>query len=924
MDGQAGEKKPKRHICAGILAHVDAGKTTLSEALLYLAGAIRKMGRVDNRDAFLDTYQLERARGITIFSKQARFVWGNTSITLLDTPGHVDFSAEMERTLQILDYAVLVVSGADGVQGHTVTLWRLLARYQIPVFLFINKMDQQGTDRKSLMEELRKHLDEGCIDFGEEGTESFFEHVAMCDERLLDRYLETGTVEEADIAELVRERKLFPCFFGSALRLEGVEELLNGFCRLVCPLSYPEKFGARVYKISRDSQGTRLTHLKVTGGNLRVKTSPISDSQEKINQIRIYSGSRFEAVQEAEAGTICAVSGLSSTFAGQGLGIEEGNVVPILEPVLNYRLILPEGCDPAMMLPKLRQLEEEDPLLRILWREELQEISVQLMGDVQTEVLKSLIEERFGVQVGFGTGGIVYKETIGKPVEGAGHFEPLRHYAEVHLLLEPGERGSGLSFASDCSEDVLERNWQRLVLTHLEEKAHKGVLTGALLTDVRITLVAGRAHPKHTEGGDFRQATYRALRQGLMGGESILLEPWYAFHLEIPEQFIGRAMTDIENRFGTCVLEETYDGMAVLTGQAPVAAMMGYQTEVTSYSKGRGHLICTLKGYESCHNTEEVIEQIGYDPDRDTENPSGSVFCSHGAGFVVSWDQAKKYMHVDSGLCLEAEEITGGSISENRREKKNVEGDSSPWMGIEEIDAILERTFYSNSREKSGFRKKYPGKGRRDREQSVLQARAEYYRPKTVEKRQEYLLVDGYNIIFAWEKLKTLAEDNMDGARLALMDMLCNYQALRQCSLMVVFDAYRVEGHTTEISSYHNIQVVYTKEAETADQYIEKFAHENASRFDVSVATSDGIEQVIIMGQGCHLISAREFETELERVNRQLREDYLERPQLKTNRLCDILSEEELRQMQSVVRETSEAKMEPEMKKIKTQRGYEK
>lgn len=904
------ENQLKKRICAGILAHVDAGKTTLSEALLYLSGSIRRLGRVDNQDAFLDTYQLERARGITIFSKQAELQWNGTAVTLLDTPGHVDFSAEMERTLQVLDYAVLVISGADGVQGHTETLWRLLARYEIPVFLFINKMDQPGTDRDALMEELKKRLDEGCVDFQKEGTEEFYEQAAMCEERLLDAYLETGAVEEDEIRRLIQTRKLFPCFFGSALKLQGVSELLDGLCRLAEPPSCPDSFGARIYKISRDSQGNRLTHLKVTGGSLKVKEAPISGCPDKINQIRIYSGSRFETVQEAPAGTVCAVSGLSESFAGQGLGFEEELAAPILEPVLTYRLILPEGCDAAAFLPKLRQLEEEDPLLRVLWNEPLQEISMQMMGQVQIDVLKSLIAERFGISAEFGAGSIVYRETIAGPVEGAGHFEPLRHYAEVHLLLEPGKSGSGLSFETRCSEDVLDKNWQHLVLTHLEERQHPGVLTGSPITDMHISLTAGRSHPKHTEGGDFRQAVYRALRQGLMEAESILLEPWYTYRLEVPEQSIGRAMNDMEQRSGTCVLEESRDGMAVLTGQAPAVCLTEYQAEVTSYSRGRGRLSCSLLGYRPCHNTEEVIARMGYDPERDTDNPTGSVFCAHGAGFLVPWYQAKEYMHVESGLDLSGEDEKQG---EQPRGFKNPgsgtkqESAEEPWMGTEEIDAILERTFYSNSRGKDVFRKKYSsGVKKQRRFTEELPSQPLHSVSGTAGKKQEYLLVDGYNVIFAWERLKALAEDNLDGARLALLDMLCNYQAVRQCSLMVVFDAYRVEGHTTEVSSYHNIQVVFTREAETADQYIEKFAHENAGRFDVSVATSDGVEQVIILGQGCRLISSRELEQELERMNQALREEFMPETERRGHRLSELLTEEELLKLKQEIEPESE------------------
>ena len=902
---QQEERQDMKSIVLGILAHVDAGKTTLSEALLYLAGSIRKMGRVDNRDAFLDTYALERARGITIFSKQAALTWEGMPMTLLDTPGHVDFSAEMERTLQVLDYAVLVISGADGVQSHTITLWRLLAKYRIPVFLFVNKMDQPGTDREQRMRELQKRLDDGCADFAGAGTEEFTEHAAMCDEKLLERYLETGDVEDDEIRRLIKERRLFPCFFGSALKLTGVEELLGGIRKWALAPEYPQEFEAKVYKISRDDQGNRLTHLKITGGSLKVKgiisggntEKPSETWQEKVNQIRVYSGDRYETVAEAEAGTICAVSGLTRTYPGQGLGAGQDSMVPVLEPVLNYQVKLPEGCDGAVMLPKFRQLEEEDPMLRVVWNEELKEISMQLMGEVQIEVLKSLIEERYGIQVEFGTGNIVYKETIAGPVEGVGHFEPLRHYAEVHLLMEPGERGSGLQLETRCSEDDLDRNWQRLVLTHLEEKVHRGVLTGAAITDMKITLVAGRAHNKHTEGGDFRQATYRALRQGLMEASCILLEPWYTFRLEVPEASIGRAMTDIEKRCGTCVIEENRQGQAVLTGQAPVAAMRGYQAEVMSYTRGQGRLACALKGYEPCHNSREIIEQTGYDPERDTENPTGSVFCAHGAGFVVSWDQVKEYMHVDSGLVIESpdgEEMEGernpfsgrhpGQSSAGQEESSEV------WLGTDEIDAILERTFYANSRDKSA-RKGYPGKSRGSR------SAAAYSGPVTrtyqkQEARQEYLLVDGYNIIFAWEELRELAKENIHAACDKLMDILSNYQGYRKCTLILVFDAYKVEGHAEEVIPYHNIFVVYTKEAETADQYIEKTVHRIGRQYQVTVATSDGLEQVIIMGQGAHRISAMGLKKEIEDAEKAGKQEWKARRQSSKTYLFDQVSEE--------------------------------
>lgn len=904
-------------ITMGILAHVDAGKTTLSEALLYLSGSIRKMGRVDNRDAFLDTYALERARGITIFSKQARLWWKGLPITLLDTPGHVDFSAEMERTLMVLDYAVLVISGSDGVQGHTATLWGLLSKYRIPTFLFINKMDQPGTSRGRLMDEIRDRLDENCVDFGEAGTERFLEQAALCDEAVLDHFLETGEVGEEDLSRLVRERKLFPCYFGSALKLEGVEGLLEGIRTYGTSPAYPDVFGAKVYKISRDDQGNRLTHMKITGGSLKVKCpvagwghngnkgcdeilsgepgAPESSGkgwQEKVNQIRLYSGEKYESAAEAGPGIICAVTGLTQTFPGQGLGMEKASMDPVLEPVLTYGIKLPEGCDSAVMLPKMKELEEEEPQLHVAWDSQLQEIQLQLMGEVQTEILRSLITGRFGVEVEFGPGSIVYKETILDPVEGVGHFEPLRHYAEVHLLLEPGERGSGLQFEARCSEDVLDGRWQRLVLAHLEEKQHRGVLIGAPITDMKITLVAGRAHQKHTEGGDFRQATYRALRQGLREARSQILEPWYKLRLEIPEVSIGRAMTDIEKRGGTSAIIRTHGGQAFLEGRAPAASMGDYQTEVTAYTKGCGRLACIFGGYEPCHNPEEVKESAGYDPERDVDNPTGSVFCTHGAGFVVGWDHVKEYMHVDSGILLET---AGESLDEYRGPVKYGPEGTPPeeiWMGTEEIDAILERTFYSNSRDKARQKSGIPGKGGWQRNPSPPKAPAgcpSGYPAARKEKAEEYLLVDGYNIIYAWDELNSLAADNMEGARGRLMDLLCNYQAIRRCSLILVFDAYRVKGHRTEILDYHNIHVVFTKEAETADQYIEKFAHENARKFDISVATSDGLEQVIIFGQGCRRVTARELWEDLSRVKDMLREEYLEKPQLKRNSLGDMV-----------------------------------
>ena len=867
-----------KNMTIGILAHVDAGKTTLSEGILYTAGSIRKVGRVDNGDAFLDTYELERARGITIFSKQAVFQLGDQNITLLDTPGHVDFSAEMERTLQVLDYAVLVISGADGVQGHTQTLWNLLKKYHVPVFLFVNKMDQNGTNQQALLRELKERLDEGCIDFTEKSTRDFYENIAVSDEMLLDYFLENDAITKEHISQMISERKVFPCYFGSALKMQGVDEFLEGMKDYMEPPKYGESFGARVFKISRDEQGNRLTHMKVTGGILKVKT--VLSEEEKVNQIRIYSGEKYQTVSEAGAGMVCAVTGLTKTFPGEGLGVEETGFTPILNPVLTYQVILPETMDAGRMLPKLRQLEEEDPQLHIIWDEKLQEIQVQIMGEVQLEVLKSLVAERFEVPIEFGQGNIVYKETIANVVEGVGHFEPLRHYAEVHLLMEPGEPGSGVIIETSCSEDSLDKNWQRLILTHLMEQEHPGVLTGSAITDIKITLAAGKAHLKHTEGGDFRQATYRAVRQGLKQAQSVLLEPYYSFRLEVPQSMVGRAMTDIERMYGSFELPETEGEMAIISGSAPVSAMSDYQKEVIAYTKGLGRMFCTLKGYEPCHNSEEVIAQIGYDSERDLEHPTGSVFCSHGAGFHVSWEHVKEYMHLPSVLTEEkTEEPASQEIQLDSREER--------WIDTEEIDRILEQTFYANQHNKSKWRKKKPARIAED-------YRAASAKSSTAKKSgKKYLLVDGYNIIYAWDELKELAEVNIDAARGKLMDILCNYQAIKRCTLILVFDAYRVKGHDTEILDYHNIHVVYTKEAETADQYIEKFAYEHGQKYDVTVATSDGLEQIIIRGQGCSLLSAREFQEEVKRTSEKIREDYLEKQSTEKNYMLDGISAKE-------------------------------
>ena len=870
----------KEKLTLGILAHVDAGKTTLAESILYLRGSIRKIGRVDHGDAFLDNYELERSRGITIFSKQARLTLGNREVTLLDTPGHVDFSAEMERTLQVLDAAVLVISGADGVQGHVETLWKLLKYYQIPVFLFVNKMDQEGTDREKLLSELKKRLDGNCVDFNQEETDyaAFAEEAAMSDEKLLEEYLESGSVDRKLLKKAIADRKLFPCFFGSALKIQGVEELLKGLETYASTSPYRKNFSARVYKISRDEAGNRLTHLKVTGGVLKVKM-PLTNRregleeseiwEEKADQIRLYSGAGYQAVNEAGPGSICAVTGLSRTFAGEGLGEEAEGNLPILEPVLTYRIELPEGTNVHETFLKLLKLEEEIPELHIVWNERLGEIHAQVMGEVQIEILKSLIRDRFRLDVEFGDGNIVYKETILEPVEGVGHFEPLRHYDEVHLLLEPAERGSGLSFDTVCSEDVLDRNWQRLILTHLEEKKHLGVLTGSEITDMKITLLTGRAHIKHTEGGDFRQATYRAVRQGLRKAKSILLEPVYEYRLEVPADLVGRAMADIQRMNGKFSGPELEGEMAVLTGTAPVSAMRGYPREVTAYSRGRGRISVALSGYESCHNGEEIVALSGYDPDGDMENPTGSVFCAHGAGFVVDWDQVEDYMHLESawGNGGEKTEPEGLPVTESIRRQRAAEVET--YASEEELKAIFERTYGPVKKERGSFEKRV----RRSSSDSVSA-----YRPVKKEMPQEqYLLVDGYNIIFSWEDLNELSRVNMEGARSKLADLLCNYQGYRKCHVILVFDAYKVEGNHGEVVKYHNIHIVYTKEAETADQYIEKTVHAIGRKYGVTVATSDGLEQVIILGQGARRLSARGLREEIEAASTEIRGDYLNR-----------------------------------------------
>ena len=948
----------QKQIVLGILAHVDSGKTTLSEAMLYRAGAIRKLGRVDHGDAFLDTDSLEKARGITIFSKQALLTAGNTAITLLDTPGHVDFSTETERTLQVLDYAVLVVSGTDGVQSHTETLWRLLRRYHVPTFVFVNKMDLPGMTREQLLTQLNHRLGEGFVDFGAEPA-ARNEALALCDEQLMEKMLDAGTLTDADIIPAVARRHVFPCWFGAALRLDGVDALLDGLDRCTRAAPALHAFGARVFKVSQDEQGARLTWLRVTGGELKVKALLTGEADgepwaEKANQLRLYSGAKYTLTEAIGPGQVCAVTGLTHAKPGTGLGAERDSDVPVLEPVLSYQVLLPEGADVHAALGKLHRLEEEEPQLHLLW--ENGQIHVQMMGRVQQEIFRSLVQQRFSLDVTLRDQRIFYKETIENTVEGVGHFEPLRHYAEVHLLLEPGEPGSGLVFDTDCSEDILSKNWQRLVLTHLEEKVHRGVLIGAPITDMKITLKSGRAHVKHTEGGDFRQSVYRAVRQGLMQAHSVLLEPFYAFHLTIPDKMVGRAMTDLERRFAVFEGPALEDGQAILTGRAPVSALDGYQTEVTAYTGGLGQMICTLDGYGPCHNEEEIIAAAGYDPDADLANPSGSVFCAHGAGFVVNWDEVKDYMHLES--CLGAsngkrrmEAIEAGARSSDGQGGGSVE---EMWIGTDEVDAILARTYHANKKEDGGKRR-WGGTSKRPvqqygagvygetarRQEAVRQksdskagtagastfgnvgksggsvagnaggfehagkapesgrqsSRTGSSKGKMASAVREYLLVDGYNIIFSWDELNELAKINIDSARGKLLDILCDYQGSRGIEVIAVFDAYRVQGHRTEVTDYHNIHVVFTKEAETADQYIEKFAHENGRKYTVMVATSDRLEQIIIRGQGCGLYSARDFEEEVDRVKNQTRE-HTNRPHSgHKNYLLDSVPEEVLRQV---------------------------
>ena len=853
-----------KQLVIGILAHVDSGKTTLSEALLYGTGTIRKLGRVDHKDAFLDTDALEKARGITIFSKQALFTAGNTDFTLLDTPGHVDFSTETERTLQVLDYAVLVISGTDGVQSHTETLWRLLRRYRIPTFVFVNKMDLPGPGREALLTQLNRRLGDGFVDFGAEQADRD-EALALCDERLMETMLDRGILTDTDLIPAIARRHVFPCWFGSALKLQGVDALLEGLDRYTRPAPALEAFGAKVFKVSQDEQGNRLTWLRVTGGVLKVKAQLTEEADgepwaEKANQLRLYSGAKFTLAECIGPGQVCAVTGLTKARPGDGLGAERDSDMPVLEPVLSYQVLLPEGADVHAALGKLHRLEEEEPQLHVVWNETLGEIHVQLMGEIQLEVLKSLLAERYGLEVGFGPGGILYKETITEAMEGVGHYEPLRHYAEVHLKLEPLPRGSGMQFAADCREEVLDKNWQRLVLTHLEEKQHLGVLIGAPLTDVKITLIAGRAHLKHTEGGDFRQATYRAVRQGLMMADQIhktqLLEPWYAFRLELPSDNVGRAMNDIQNMGGSFDPPETgADGdTTLLTGTAPASTMRSYPMEVVGYTRGRGHLTLTLDGYRPCHNAAEVIEAAGYEPEHDLDNPADSVFCAHGAGFVVPWEQVRSHMHVDSGWgkTAKTEEAVQARPRRMAAYRATLEEDA-------ELLKIFEQTYGPIKRDPLAAFRPTQKRERPD------------FNAEQWEIQPEYLLVDGYNIIFAWDELNALSKESLEAARHRLMDILCNYQGFKKCVLILVFDAYRVPGSPGSIEQYHNIHVVYTREAETADMFIERVTHEIGKGRRVRVATSDGMEQVIILGHGALRVSARMFHEEVQEAEKEIR-----------------------------------------------------
>lgn len=823
-----------KKIIAGILAHVDAGKTTLAEAMLYRTGKLRKIGRVDHGDTALDTHALERERGITIFASQAVFSTDKMEVTLLDTPGHVDFSSETERTLGVLDYAILVISGLDGVQSHTLTLWKLLRLYGVPTFVFVTKMDFARKSREEIIENLNSELDGDFVDFGDEAAMS--EGLALCSESMMEKYLGGETIDEREIAEAIKLRQVFPCFFGSGLKLDGIDEFIDALEKYTIQPEYSEVFGAKVFKISHDPQGMRLTHIKVTGGSIKVREM-IGD--EKISGIRIYSGAKFTTADEGKSGEICALTGLDKTHNGQGLGFEAAGERPTLEPVMNYRVVLPDGCDADTILPKLRELEEEDPQLHVTWNSHLKEIHVGLMGDVQAEILKSIVAERFGVKIDIDSGRVMYKETIENKVEGIGHYEPLRHYAEVHLIMEPLPRGSGLVFRTDCSEDTLDRNWQRLILMHLGEKQHLGVLTGSPITDMRITLAAGRAHIKHTEGGDFRQATYRAVRQGLMQAKSKLLEPYFSFRLEVPSEQIGRAINDIRMKSGSFDSPEESGGISVLRGRAPVTELNGYASEVAAYTGGRGRLYCESAGYDDCHNAEKVIAELAYDPEADLENTPDSVFCAHGGGFGVKWNKVGEYMHLES--CLEKEKPYTPPV--NRR---NLHIDDK------ELEAIMEREFG-----KPKYELYRPTAKKNDGNQTDFE----------MTERKSYVLVDGYNVIFAWDELKSLADTDLGAARERLMEILCNYSAYMKNNVVLVFDAYKVPGNTGERFDFHNIHVVYTKERELGDVYIEKLISEIGKNDRVRVVTSDNLIQLSAVRFGVLRMSAAEFEREVDSVH---------------------------------------------------------
>ena len=847
-----------KKITLGILAHVDSGKTTLSEGILYKTGSIRKLGRVDHRDTFLDTHKLERERGITIFSKQAVFTFGDTEYTLLDTPGHADLSAETERTLQIIDHAVLVVSGTDPVQSHTKTIWELLKRYKIPTFIFVNKTDLPDVHKDDVMYKLKKRLSDSCVDFTDV-NEKTFDELSLCSEQLMEQYLENGVISDNTIKNAISARNVFPCCFGSALKLEGIDKFLEVIKEYAKAPEYDKSFGAKIFKISEDDQGNRMTHMKITGGSLKVKTPLVytiggKEYSEKINQIRIYSGKKYSAPENVDAGTVCAVTGLSSAYPGMGLGTESSSYLSVLEPVIAYSVILPDELDAHKALQMLKKLEEEDPKLHVEWNEQKEEIQLRLMGQIQLEILQELFKERFGYDISFGEGTVSYRETISEVSEGVGHYEPLRHYAEVHLLLEPGKPGSGIVIQTDCREDKLDKNWQNLITTHLKEKQHLGILTGSPITDIKITLCSGKAHIKHTEGGDFRQATYRAVRNGLMFNKSVLLEPFYKFRLELPPEAVGRAINDIQQMSGSFSAPETTDEISVIEGEAPVSEMNGYHADVLSYTSGKGRLYCTVDGYRPCHNADEIIENAGYDPLADTENTPDSVFCSHGSGHIVKWNEVSKYMHLPS--CLEKQEDETAQPPDKtaiRRYQNKLASDK-------ELMEIFERTYGPIKQDKIKAFKKTPKEDDKK------------FKASPLPKGPEYLLVDGYNILFSWKRFKDIINDNIDLARNMLINILCSYQGYKQCELILVFDAYKVKGGTRHIEKVYNINVIYTKEAETADMYIEKITHEIGKKHRVRVATSDNLEQIIILGNGAYRISASEFEKEVEMVEKAVRE----------------------------------------------------